>query len=159
MNPPNEKKQGVVKDSAVAQVRIGFDGRVHKWYRGPLAEKRFANECRVLKYLEERECPFVPRVLEADPEQLYLITTNCGTRQEQMRPGKAAELFSSLESYGVRHNDQAIRNITYDQRRGRFCLIDFEFATILESGEGLRVEEAEDEHQRLKKLERERRNS
>ena len=43
-----------LKDSTVAKVRVGFDGRVHKWYRGPLAMERFENERRVLRFLEEQ---------------------------------------------------------------------------------------------------------
>ncbi|MCX7869377.1 MAG: hypothetical protein N2322_05430, partial [Terrimicrobiaceae bacterium] len=54
-----------VKDTLRASVRIGYDGRVHKTFRGPKAQERFANEVRVLKYLEEKGCPFVPRLLEA----------------------------------------------------------------------------------------------
>jgi hypothetical protein len=40
-------------------------------------------------------------------------------------------LFEELETYGVRHEDPDIRNVTYRQADGRFCIIDFEFATIL----------------------------
>jgi hypothetical protein len=36
-----------------------------------------------------------------------------------------------LEKFGVRHDDADPRNITYRFSDGRFCLIDFEFATIL----------------------------
>jgi hypothetical protein len=36
-----------------------------------------------------------------------------------------------LEPYGVRHDDAEVRNVTYRQSDGRFCLIDFEFSTIL----------------------------
>ena len=35
----------------------------------------------------------------------------------------------------MRHDDQALRNVTYRASDGRFCLIDFEFATILEHPE------------------------
>ena len=42
------------------------------------------------------------------------------------------ELFAELERYGVRHEDIDMQcNVTYRQSDGRFCLIDFEFATIL----------------------------
>jgi hypothetical protein len=41
------------------------------------------------------------------------------------------ELFAELETYGVRHDDAFLRNVTYRATDGRFCLIDFEFATIL----------------------------
>lgn len=121
-----------VKDTLRATVRIGYDGRVHKQFRGPEADARFANEVRVLRYLEKRECPFVPRLLESDPETLLLITTNCGSRVEHLDDGRRAELFAELEQFGVRHDDPEARNVTYRQQDGRFCIIDFEFATILE---------------------------
>ena len=71
-----------VKDTLRALVRIGFDGRVYKTFRGPKAEERFANEVKVLKHLEARGCTFVPRLLESDPAQLRIVTTNCGGRVE-----------------------------------------------------------------------------
>ena len=120
------------KDTQRALVRIGYDGRVHKTFRGPKAEERFATEVKVLRYLEQRECPFVPRVLEADPEKLYLVTSNCGTIVDRIGDDKLASLFAELERYGVRHDDPFLRNVTYRQMDGRFCIIDFEFATILE---------------------------
>jgi hypothetical protein len=40
-----------------------------------------------------------------------------------------------LEAFGVRHEDRFLRNITYSPQLGRFCLIDFEFATILDEPE------------------------
>jgi len=121
-----------VKDTLRAIVRIGFDGKVYKTFRGPKAEERFANEVRVLKYLSEKECPFVPVLLDADAEKLRIITTNCGSRVDYLDTERMAELFAELERYGVRHEDQAMRNVTYRQSDGRFCLIDFEFAKILE---------------------------
>jgi tRNA A-37 threonylcarbamoyl transferase component Bud32 len=124
-----------VKDTLRATVRIGFDGRVHKTFRGPRAEERFANEVRVLRYLEERGCPFVPRLLEAHPELLKIVTTSCGQRVEHLDEAKTRELFAELEDYGVRHEDAEMRNVTYRQSDGRFCLIDFEFATIIADGE------------------------
>jgi serine/threonine protein phosphatase PrpC len=41
------------------------------------------------------------------------------------------EIFAELESYGVRHDDPFLRNITYRASDGRFCVIDFEFAEII----------------------------
>jgi tRNA A-37 threonylcarbamoyl transferase component Bud32 len=120
-----------VKDTLRATVRIGFDGRVHKTFRGPNAEERFANEVKVLKYLEERGCPFVPQLLEAYPHHLKIVTSSCGQRVEHLDPERTKELFAELETYGVRHDDAEMRNVTYRQSDGRFCLIDFEFATIL----------------------------
>jgi tRNA A-37 threonylcarbamoyl transferase component Bud32 len=121
----------VVKDTLRATVRMTYDGRVFKTFRGPKAEERFANEVRVLKHLEARKCPFVPRLLESDPAQLRIVTTSCGGRVEHLDEARARELFAELEPYGVRHDDPEVRNVTYRQTDGRFCLIDFEFATIL----------------------------
>ncbi len=122
------------KNTQRAVVHIGYDGRVHKTFRGPQARERFENEVRVLRFLEERGCPFVPRIIEADSATLYLVTTNRGGRVEHVSEAKRQRLFGELEAFGVRHDDAEVRNITYDPRAGRFCVIDFEFATILEPG-------------------------
>jgi tRNA A-37 threonylcarbamoyl transferase component Bud32 len=120
-----------VKDTLRATVHLSFDGRVFKAYHGPNAKERFENEVRVLKFLEARGCNFVPRLLEADEKKLRIITTNCGTRVDHLDEKRAKELFAELEKSGVRHDDPDMRNVTYRQSDGRFCLIDFEFATIL----------------------------
>ena len=121
------------KNTQRALVRIGYDGRVHKHFRGPNAAERFANEVRVLRVLAERGCDYVPRVLEAQEEDLYLVTTNCGSSVERISEGKVKQLFADLErDYGIRHDDPIDRNVTYRASDGRFCLIDFELATILE---------------------------
>ena len=120
------------KNTQRALVRIGFDGRVHKQFRGPEADSRFTNECAVLRYLEGRRCPFVPRLLDANPQTLEMVTSNCGARVQHISDEKVAELFAELEKYGVRHDDPFSRNITYRASDGRFCVIDFEFAEILD---------------------------
>jgi predicted Ser/Thr protein kinase len=120
-----------VKDTLRALVRVGYDGRVHKTFRGPSAKERFENEIRVLRFLEERGCPFVPRVLEVHPEELRMVTSSCGGRVDYLDEKRTRELFEELETYGVRHDDADRRNVTYRQSDGRFCLIDFEFAVIL----------------------------
>ncbi len=125
-----------VKDTLRALVRIGYDRRVHKTFRGLLAQERFDNEVKVLRYLEERQCPFVPKLLEADPAELKIVTTNCGARVERLDEERMRELYAELEAYGVRHEDAELRNVTYRQQDGRFCLIDFEFATILDDPDG-----------------------
>ena len=121
-----------VKDTQRALVRIGYDGRVHKTFRGHQAYARFANEVRVLRHLEARGCDFVPRVLEADEPNLSMVTTNCGSRVDQVNPERLKELFAELEQFGVRHDDPEIRNVTYRKNDGRFCIIDFEFAVLLD---------------------------
>jgi tRNA A-37 threonylcarbamoyl transferase component Bud32 len=123
-----------MKDTARALVRISYDGRVHKTFRGHLAQERFTHEVRVLRRLEERGCTFVPRLLEVEPENLKIVTTNCGTRVDQLNPERQKEIFAELEQYGVRHEDRELRNITYRASDGRFCVIDFEFATLLDEG-------------------------
>ena len=125
-----------MKDTARASVRIGYDGRVHKIFRGSMAKERFEHEVKVLRHLEERGCDFVPRLLEVDPDQLKIVTTNCGTRVEQLNPERQKELFAEVEKFGVRHEDRELRNVTYRHSDGRFCLIDFEFATILDGPDG-----------------------
>lgn len=120
-----------VKDTDRSLVRISYDGRVFKTFRGAIAEERYDNEVRVLRYLEKRGCPFVPRLLEEDREALRIVTTNCGTRVDQLGDDRRAELFAELERYGVRHDDAETRNVTYRASDGRFCIIDFEYATIL----------------------------
>ena len=121
----------IVKDTLRATVRVGYDGQVYKQFRGPRAEERFATEVAVLRHLEARGCAFVPRLLEADAAQLKIVTSNCGSRVEHLDQERLLELFAELERYGVRHDDVDMRNVTYRMQDGRFCLIDFEFATIL----------------------------
>jgi len=120
-----------VKDTLRSTVNLTFDGRVVKVFHGPQAQERFDNEVRVLRYLEQRGCNFVPKLLEADPAALRIVTTNCGSRVDRIDDQRVKELFAEVEQYGVRHDDPDARNITYRQSDGRFCVIDFEFATIL----------------------------
>lgn len=120
-----------VKNTLRSTVNLTFDGRVIKAYHGPDAPTRFTNEVRVLKHLEERGCQFVPKLLEADTEQHRIITTNSGSRVEHLDEKRLLELFAELEQFGVRHDDPEMRNVTYRQSDGRFCIIDFEFASLL----------------------------
>src|SRR5690606_29384586 len=88
------------KDTARALVRIGYDGRVHKTFRGHMARERFEHEVRVLRRLEERGCTFVPKLLEVDPENLKMVTTHCGGRVDSLNPQRQKEIFAELEKYG-----------------------------------------------------------
>jgi hypothetical protein len=124
-----------VKDTLRSTVTLTFDGRVVKVYHGSTAPVRFANEVRVLRHLEARHCGFVPRLLEADPAKLRIVTTSCGSRVEHLDAERAKELFAELEPFGVRHDDPDIRNVTYRQSDGRFCIVDFELAAILPGSE------------------------
>jgi tRNA A-37 threonylcarbamoyl transferase component Bud32 len=124
-----------VKDTLRATVHLTYDGRVIKVYHGSAAAARFANEVRVLRHLEARGCHFVPRLLDADKKKLLIVTTNCGSRVEHLDEPRARELFAELVKFGVRHDDPDMRNVTYRASDGRFCLIDFELATILPNSE------------------------
>ncbi|MEM9400521.1 MAG: hypothetical protein AAF984_09955, partial [Verrucomicrobiota bacterium] len=121
-----------IKDTKRSMVRISFDGRVYKTFRATQARERFLNELYVLKYLEQKKCPFVPKIIDSNEENLELTMTSCGQRIEQISAAKLKSLFDDLESFGVRHEDADLRNVTYLQREGRFCIIDFEYATILD---------------------------
>lgn len=141
-----------IKDSKSCSLRIGYDGKVHKHYRGPLAKQRFENEVAILRYLKEKGCEFVPHLLEVDEKNLYIVTTNCGARADRISEAKAQSVFEELErDYGVRHLDPFPRNVTYNSRLGRFCLIDFEFAEIPGTAVRLTPEEAEAEFERMKR--------
>ncbi|MEO0509502.1 MAG: serine/threonine protein phosphatase [Verrucomicrobiota bacterium] len=122
------------KNTARATVHIGYDGRVHKHFKGPQARERFENEVRVLDFLDQHGCHFVPKILSRKDDELYLVTSNCGGRVDHVSDEKKRQIFAELEQFGVRHDDAEVRNITYSQRLGRFCVIDFEFATILLPG-------------------------
>lgn len=121
-----------LKDGIRAEVRLDWMNRVHKRFRGSNADERYATEVEVLKVLEHRGCPYVPRVLEEHPDELYFVSSSCGEVASQISKERALELFTDLEThYGVRHLDAERRNITYDRQRGCFCIIDFELAEIL----------------------------
>lgn len=124
----------IAKDGIRSIVKVGYDGRVHKTFRGTDKEERFANEVKVLKALEARGCEIVPRLLDSDLETLTIVTTNCGAPAEgKISEDRATELFSQLQDeFGVVHDDPFPRNITYNARMGQFCVIDFELAKILE---------------------------
>lgn len=125
-------KMKELKDGLRSLVRIDFQGHVHKQFRGTDADKRFENEVAVLKVLEDRGAPNVPRLVGHDPETLTLITTNCGSPAPLITEEKARALFQELEEkYGIKHDDPEPRNVTYSPHLGKFCLIDFELSEIL----------------------------
>jgi len=126
-----------LKDTKRATVRLTFDGRVIKDYHGPNAKERFDNECKILRFLTSRKCPFIPQLLESDPQKVRIITSSCGSRVDHLDEKRTRELFAELEAFGVRHDDPEMRNVTYRQKDGRFCIIDFEFATILPGFESI----------------------
>ncbi|MBT8036926.1 MAG: serine/threonine protein phosphatase [Verrucomicrobiae bacterium] len=125
-----------LKDGIRSLVKIDFYGNVHKYFRGSDKEARFANEVRILKALEQRGCQNVPHFIECDESELHLVTSNCGSPAPNLSRKKSDSLFQKLEEqFGVRHDDPEPRNITYDNKAGQFCIIDFELATLLEAPE------------------------
>ena len=125
-----------LKDGIRSLVKIDYYGNVHKYFRGTDKEERFANEIRILKALEERGCDFVPKYIESDEAELHLVTTNGGSPAPAVSEKKCNKMFQKLEEkYGVRHDDPFPRNITYDEKNGQFCVIDFELATLLDMPE------------------------
>lgn len=138
-----------VKDSPRSLVRVGYDGRVHKTFRGPKARRRFTNEVRVLRHLEEQGCDFVPRVLEADEARLYLVTSNCGKPVEQLSEDKKKDLFDQLRRFGVCHGDEEVRNVTYRIPDQRFCIIDFELARL--DGDPIETHDDDDAEERQRR--------
>ncbi len=122
----------VIKDSPRARVRFRSDWSVSKQFRGTNASDRYENEISVLSFLESKRCHFVPRLIQADPNLLEIVITHCGAAVQHLSPRKLEEIFLSLESYGVRHEDPAIRNVTYRASDGSFCVIDFELASIVD---------------------------
>jgi len=121
-----------LKDGIRALVRLDFNGRVHKTYRGSGIQERYDQEVAVLKALEERGCPYVPKLLEEHPEEHRIVTTSCGAPALHLTKKKATSLFEALErDYCIVHDDPEPRNVTYSPSLGRFCLIDFELSTIL----------------------------
>ena len=121
-----------LKDGIRAHVRLDWMGNVHKRFRGTDADKRYATEVAVLKVLEDRGCPYVPKLVEEHPDELYFVSTSCGQTATSISKERSDQLFADLErDYGIRHLDPEPRNITYDTHAGRFCIIDFELAEIL----------------------------
>lgn len=120
-----------LKDTARAHVGMTYDGLVQKTYRHRGAQNRFLNEARILQHLERVGCPFVPRLVDHDASRLTLTMTACGTPVTHLGPDRLYEIFAELEEYGVRHDDPEQRNVTYRAADGRFCVIDFEFSTLL----------------------------
>lgn len=130
-----------LKDTLRSTVRLTFDGKVHKQFRGPKARERFLNEVRILRHLEDKECPFVPRLISTNEKELEIVTTACGTRIQVLGEEKRQAIFDELRSFGVEHDDPDMRNVTYRASDGRFCVVDFEFASIVGQEVGLRQED------------------
>jgi tRNA A-37 threonylcarbamoyl transferase component Bud32 len=121
-----------LKNTERSSVRLDFDGSVFKSYRGPKARSRMQNEIELLQFLESKTCDFVPKLLSADFSRLEIVQSNCGQAVQYLTQCRLAELFARLREYGVEHGDPELRNVTYRTYDGVFCIVDFEFATILD---------------------------
>ena len=120
-----------VKDTLRATVHFSFDGRVFKAYHGPDAREALRQRGARAASSGGARLRLRAPPARSRRENSRIITTNCGTRVEHLDAERARELFAELETFGVRHDDPDLRNVTYRQSDGRFCVVDFEFATIL----------------------------
>lgn len=120
-----------LSDSFRNIIRLTHDGRVIKKYYGPDGPLRFENEIKILRFLESKGCDFVPTLIEVDSNNFLITINNCGVRARGLTPELVKQLFSELEKYGVRHDDQDIRNIVYNREKNKHYIIDFELATII----------------------------
>ncbi len=126
-----------LKDTERSCVRLAYNGQVFKQYRGHQARQRFENEIRVLRHLDAMGCNFVPRLVDIDSVHLQITQTHCGYAVERLTELRLRELFESLHQFGVDHGDPELRNVTYRASDGCFCIVDFEFATIRDSFDGV----------------------
>lgn len=122
----------LIKNTQRAQVARNYSGSITKVFSGPNKEQRFENEVRVLQYLNQQQCPFVPALIEHDSESLSITTSYAGEPVQTISDQRLSQVFDELTEYGVRHDDPAQRNVLYNHMLGRFTLIDFEFAEILD---------------------------
>jgi len=113
-----------MKDTARALVRIGYDGRVHKTFRGHLAKQRFDHEVRVLRHLEGAAAPSVPPVARGRSANLKIV-------DDQLRPARRSgqrraqrELWAELENVRRAPRRPGRPHINYRTTDGRFCIID-----------------------------------
>jgi PPM family protein phosphatase len=56
---------------------------------GPMRTSATPPRWRCSRCSEERGCPYVPRLLEEHPEELYFVSTNCGKLATQISKEKA----------------------------------------------------------------------
>ncbi|MFO0941065.1 MAG: hypothetical protein U0930_09875 [Pirellulales bacterium] len=122
----------VIKNTQRAQVARNYSGSFTKFFNGPSKVQRFRNEVRVLQFLNSQSCPFVPSLLAFDEVELSITTSYAGEPIQRITEERLSGVFEELQEYGVRHDDPAQRNVLYNHALGRFTLIDFEFAEILE---------------------------
>ena len=94
-----------LKDGIRSEVRIDFKGNVHKKFRGTDKDKRCENEARILKALEERGCPYVPKLLEHYPEEDYIVTipTSSGGRYS-LTWDPSARRYNCVPVLAARHH-------------------------------------------------------
>ncbi|MCU0712939.1 MAG: hypothetical protein MUC43_12830 [Pirellula sp.] len=120
-----------LKDTKRAFVLRTGNGHIRKTFTGPKREIRFWNEVRILRHLNEKGCPFVPKLICIDAPTFTIIVSYAGEPVQRISDNKLNMIFSSLEEYGVRHQDQASRNILYNHKAGEFSVIDFELAELI----------------------------
>jgi tRNA A-37 threonylcarbamoyl transferase component Bud32 len=126
-----------LKNTKRACVRRHQNGHIRKIFTGPKKAIRFWNEVRILRHLNEQDCPFVPRLISIDKTKFAITISYAGEPVQHLSEEKRQAVFSELEKYGVRHQDQAARNILYNHKAGEFSVIDFELAEFISSSESV----------------------
>jgi hypothetical protein len=126
-----------VKDTLRSTVkRLSFDGRAFKTYHGPDAlDALNAKEVRGVapswKLTDVGFVPQAPRRRFATSSRSSPATAASRVEHLDDKRSPAGTVRRNWSPYGVRHDDPDMRNVTYRQSDGRFCIVDFELATIL----------------------------
>ncbi len=121
-----------IKDTERSCVLKSFDGFVHKQYRGTHAHQRLENEVRCLSILNIGGVILFLDSSRLIEQTLAIIQSDCGVAVEHLVDWRLGQLFDSLHAFGVSHGDRNLRNVTYRAKDGRFCIVDFELAAIME---------------------------
>lgn len=122
-----------LSDSIKSIISFRPDNTVVKRYIGEGNRILFENEIKILRFLEEKGCDFVPKIISVDSEKLMFVMDNCGVRARNLTKEIQDQLFLDLEKkYGVKHNDADPRNVVYNIINNRFYIIDFELSTIID---------------------------
>lgn len=114
------------------EISFTSDNKVIKRFIGEKNKNLFENEVKVLRFLEEKGCDFVPKIISVDSENTAVVMTHCGTRLKDPNIGIIRQLFFDLESkYRVKHGDPCVVNVLYNSSNNKLYIIDFEVSTII----------------------------
>ena len=122
-----------LKDGIRSLVKIDFYGNVHKYFRGTDKEKRFTNEIRILKASNNVAVNMCPATSNPTRVSSTLLPATVALQLQISQRKKPRKSFVISKKNMVSATMIRFpRNITYDPNEGRFCVIDFELATLLD---------------------------